>query len=193
MMVAVCFSCNSTTNSAKHSFDFDPNVNRQITSKFDNRIENPFFPNIVICQDLLAKIRAQRRVSLGFGDWFKSYHKDFNDLVDASTVDQLLYLLDDKSAVLACSAGWALIEKEVDSIPELYEKILEKNRRVQTQSGCLVSRSWISVQFYLYYETYKADSSFENKLVLEEMERIRYKNHCCPKQQKLSKKGSFEL
>ena len=80
----------------------------------------------------------------------------FDSLKAMASNNQLMVLLDHKSAVVRSYAAMALVDRDYTGVTEVFKRFMSSDEQVKTVSGCLVSRETLSQQ--LYYRIF--DSHF---------------------------------
>lgn len=79
------------------------------------------------------------------------YH-NFELLKSKATTQELLALTKHSNKVVACYAGWGLIDREYKDIVKIFNYFLDSNYKVSSVTSCLSSNRFISSILYAKYE-----------------------------------------
>lgn len=86
----------------------------------------------------------------------------FEALRAQATTDQLLAFTHDTNAVLACYAGWALVDAHYPNLSPLFERFVETNTMILCYSGCRKYETNTASEFYHYYRNALKERNQQN-------------------------------
>ncbi len=114
--------------------------------------------------DKIAEVNEVQDARISyFGSPSEQYQR-FELLKSKATIKELVDLTNHKNKVVACYAGWGLIDKEYGHLDQLLNKFLKNDHKVSTFSGCLKGSDPISSEFYhRYWNKLRLESSNEEK------------------------------
>jgi hypothetical protein len=101
--------------------------------------------------DKIVKINEVQQEHVGIAGSESENYKNFKQLRDIATTDELLKLTDHKNATVACYASWVLADKSYPDLKSVFEKFISNDRQVATFSGCIKSDDNISSELYHRY------------------------------------------
>jgi hypothetical protein len=104
---------------------------------------------------------------VGIGGWIGQNYRNFEELSKKANINQLKELLNHENPVVTCYSSWALIEKEYENLPEIFQILIEDNREVKTHSGCIISRDNLASEFYHRYWNSVQMSSGKDEVLFE--------------------------
>src|SRR5690606_8725659 len=72
--------------------------------------------------DKIAKINEVQEEHVGFGRSESENFKNFKQLKEIATIDELVLLTDNKNATVACYASWALADNAYSDLKNIFQK-----------------------------------------------------------------------
>lgn len=127
---------------------------KETTSKLTNQDSITFketphkLKNIV---DNIAKVNEVQGEHIGNAGSESENYKNFKQLKEIATTEELVQLTNNKNPAVACYAGWALADKSYKDLSSIFKKFIIHNRQVETFSGCIKSQESISSELYHRY------------------------------------------
>ncbi|NQY10293.1 MAG: hypothetical protein HRT71_12370 [Flavobacteriales bacterium] len=106
---------------------------------------------LTVIVDRIAKINEVQQEHVGIAGTESENYKNFKQLKEIATTDQLVQLTDNKNATVACYASWALADNLYSDLKKIFQKFVIKDRSVETFSGCIKSQDNISSELYHRY------------------------------------------
>ncbi|TAF74424.1 MAG: hypothetical protein EAZ53_09290 [Bacteroidetes bacterium] len=101
--------------------------------------------------DSIVKINELQEEHIGMEGRESENYKNFKLLKEIASIEELMLLVENKNAVVACYASWALVEKSYPNLMEIFRKFILQDKIVQTYSGCIKSQYYISCELYFRY------------------------------------------
>lgn len=101
--------------------------------------------------DKIAKINEVQHEHVGYGGSESENYKNFKQLKDNATTEELVRLTDHKNASVACYASWALADNVYPDLKTIFQKFILQDKQVETFSGCIKSQDNISSKLYHRY------------------------------------------
>jgi hypothetical protein len=101
--------------------------------------------------DKIAKINEVQQEHVGYGGSESENYKNFKQLKDIATTEELVRLTDHKNATVACYASWALADNVYPDLKTIFQKFILQDKQVETFSGCIKSQDNISSELYHRY------------------------------------------
>lgn len=118
--------------------------------------------------DQIAKINEVQQEHVGFSGSESENYKNFKQLKEIVTTEELLILTDNKNATVACYASWALADKSYPDLKTIFQKFISQDKQVETISGCIKSQDNISSELYnRYWNSVNITERPTNKILLE--------------------------
>lgn len=116
----------------------------------------------------IAKINEVQQEHVGFGGSESENYKNYIQLKNIATTDELVQLTDHKNATVACYASWALADKVYPDLKMIFQKFILHDRQVGTFSGCIKSKDNISGELYhRYWNSVNISKRKTDKILLE--------------------------
>lgn len=157
-------SCGQTTKTKTDKETISKNSNKDsITFK-----EAPQKLKTIV--DKIAKINEVQEEHVG--GYESRNFKNFKQLKEIATTEELVLLTDNKNATVACYASWALADKSYPKLSVIFNKFIKHDRQVETFSGCLKSQEYISSQLYHRYWKYIDDIKKPTDKILIQLDSI---------------------
>ncbi len=109
--------------------------------------------NAQTIDELVEKLSKESRISTAFGftggqtEQFKTFKK----LVKIATVEELVEFSNHSNPVVACYAGWGLVDKNYNHLELILSNFLKRKERIEITKGCIGAYSTISESLYLEY------------------------------------------
>lgn len=99
----------------------------------------------------IAKINEVQYQYIYDGGSESDNFKNFLQLKEIATTEELVKLTDDENATVACYASWALADNLYPDLKSIFLKFILKDRLVHTFNGCNKSQDNISEVLYFRY------------------------------------------
>jgi hypothetical protein len=116
----------------------------------------------------IAKINEVQEEHVGFAGTESENYKNFKQLKEIATTEELVLLTDDKNATVACYASWALADNTYPDLKIIFQKFAIQDRQVETFSGCIKSQDNISSEVYhRYWNSVNISKRPTDKILLE--------------------------
>ncbi len=122
--------------------------------------------------DRIAAIDEVQQEHIGVAGMESANYKNFMQLKEIATTEELVRLTDYSNATVACYAGWALADNAYPDLKTLFQKFIIHDKQVETFSGCIKSRDYISSELYHRYWGFVDDSKKSTDKVLRELDSI---------------------
>lgn len=118
--------------------------------------------------DKIAKINEVQGKHVGFSGTESENYKNFKQLKETATIEELVQLTDNKNAAVACYASWALADNTYINLKTIFQKFVLQDRQVETFSGCIQSQDYISSELYhRYWNSVDISKRPTDKILLE--------------------------
>lgn len=127
---------------------------KETTSKLTNQNNITFkdtphtLKNIV---DNIARVNEVQYEHIGNTGSESENYGNFKQLKEIATTEELVRLTNNRNAVVACYASWALADKSYKDLGTIFRKFIIHDRQVQTFNGCIQSKESISNELYHRY------------------------------------------
>jgi hypothetical protein len=116
----------------------------------------------------IAKINEVQEEHVGFAGTESENYKNFKQLKEIATTEELVQLTDNKNATVACYSSWALVDRAYPDLKTIFQKYTLQDRQVETFSGCIKSQDNISSELYhRYWNSVNISKRPEDKILLE--------------------------
>jgi hypothetical protein len=120
----------------------------------------------------IAKINEVQQEHVGFAGTESENYKNFKQLKEIATTEELVQLTDNKNATVACYASWALADNVYPSLKTIFQKFVTQDKKVETFSGCIKSQDNISSELYHRYWNSVDDTKRPTDKILLELDSI---------------------
>jgi hypothetical protein len=123
---------------------------------------------LTVIVEKIANINEIQEEHVGFAGTESENYKNFKQLKEIATTDELVQLTDNKNATVACYASWALADRAYPDLKTIFQKFTLQDRQVATFSGCIKSKDNISSELYhRYWNSVDISKRLEDKILLE--------------------------
>ena len=123
---------------------------------------------LTVIVDSIAQINEVQQEHIGIAGTEGENYKNFEQLKEIATTDELVQLTDNKNATVACYASWALADNSYSDLKIIFQKFIKKDRKVETFSGCIKSQDNISVELYhRYWNSIDKDKRPTDKILMQ--------------------------
>lgn len=140
-----------------------------MTETFDYK-ETPFELKPIVSK--IESINEVQSAHIGAAGFESENYKNFTALKKLAKAQELIQLTDNKNNVVACYAAMALADKSYPDLKSLFLKFVNKDRQVETFSGCIKSQDPISSKLYHQYWTNIDDNLKATDRTLLELDSI---------------------
>lgn len=126
-------------------------------------------------KEIVSKIESINEVQsahVGAAGVESDNYKNFIALKKVATIQELIQLTDNKNNVVACYSAMALADKSYPDLKTIFHKFLNKDRQVETFSGCIKSQDPISSELYHQYWNNVDDNLKATDKILIELDSI---------------------
>lgn len=110
-----------------------------------------------------------QRISIGYES---PVYKDFERLTEIASMEELVELTQHPKPVVQTYAGWALIAKSYEKVPEVFSYFLNHDKEVNTYVGDIKDKDNLSSEFYHRYWNSIETASREQDNTLFKMDSI---------------------
>lgn len=134
-------------------------------------------PEIEKIVEAISKGEQVEGSRLGIAGSRSTQYPRFEKLKENATEEELLSLLQHKSAVVKGYTVWALAEKKYHDLESIFKTFLQTKETVQTQSGCIVSHdllAWILYSKILYPSNKVVVTDADKKYYKEQLQKLDY-------------------
>lgn len=109
--------------------------------------------NAQTVEELVEKLSKEKNIktAYGFTGGRTEQFRTFKKLVEIATVEELVELSYHSNPVVACYAGWGLVDKNFDKLEIVFSQLLKRNEKIGIYDGCIGTHSTISESLYLKY------------------------------------------
>ncbi|MFA7081124.1 MAG: hypothetical protein WC135_00785 [Bacteroidales bacterium] len=101
--------------------------------------------------DRIAEINVVQHEYIGIEFSESDNYKNFKQLKDIATTEELVLLTDNKNATVACYATWALADNNYKDLKTIFQKFILEDREIRDFSGCINMNDYISSSLYHRY------------------------------------------
>jgi hypothetical protein len=117
-------------------------------------------PEIKSLAQKIAKYNRLESEHVGFAGETTIQYKNFIELRDKATIEELLELLKYENSVVKGYTSWALADRMYPRLADIFVDFQEKGYSTTTQHGCIISEGSLETEFYnrVFYQ------HFHNKL-----------------------------
>jgi hypothetical protein len=127
---------------------------------------------LTVLVDQIAKINEVQQEHVGFAGSESENYKNFMQLKEIATTEELVLLTDNKNATVACYASWALADNAYSDLKTIFHKFVIQDKQVGTFRGCIKSQDNISSELYHRYWNYVNISKRPTDKILLELDSI---------------------
>jgi hypothetical protein len=118
--------------------------------------------------DQIAKINEVQQEHVGLAGSESENYKNFKQLKEIATTEELIRLTDNKNVTVACYASWALADNSYPDLKTIFQKFISQDKQVETFSGCNKSEDNISSELYhRYWNSVNISKRPTDKILLE--------------------------
>jgi hypothetical protein len=118
----------------------------------------------------IADVNEVQSEHIGVAGTQSVNYQNYLRLKKSASTGDLLILLDNKNAVVACYAGLALADQSYPNLLKVFLKFLSKDRKVSTMSGCIQSKQDISSELYHQYWNNVEDKERATDKILRQLD-----------------------
>ena len=101
--------------------------------------------------DIIASINRVDHKYTGIVGKISDQYFLFDELRTRASIEELVTLTGHSNGVVACYAGWGLIDREYPYLDRIFADLVTYDCKIETMSGCTVSEASVSSEFYFYY------------------------------------------
>jgi hypothetical protein len=151
------FSCGQTKNKSEENFDDilqhepEEKTEKTISNQIDTTHITKIPDRLKKIVKNIATINEVQCEHIGFAGIESENYKNFLQLKQVATVDELVALTNDINNTVACYASWALADIAYSKLPAIFTRFIQTDKTVGTFCGCLQYVSHISVELYYRY------------------------------------------
>lgn len=120
----------------------------------------------------IASINEVQSEHIGVAGMESDNYKNYLELKAVASINDLINLVDNPNAVVACYASMALADKSYPDLKTVFLKFLSEKRKVLTFSGCIKSKDDISVELYHQYWNAVDDKGKRTDKILLQLDSI---------------------
>lgn len=120
----------------------------------------------------IASINEVQSEHIGAAGMESDNYKNYLELKAVASINDLINLVDNPNAVVACYASMALADKSYPDLKTVFLKFLSEERKVSTFSGCIKSKDDISVELYHQYWNAVDDKGKRTDKILLQLDSI---------------------
>lgn len=147
-------------------------IHGQAISQIDSLSSNEAAKKLAVIIKKIASINEVQSEYISADGIESDNYKNYLELKAVASINDLLNLVDDPNAVVACYASMALADKSYPDLKTVFLKFLSEDRKVSTFSGCLKSKDDISVELYHQYWSNVDDKAKRKDKILQQLDSI---------------------
>lgn len=170
LIVFLLHSCKKDNDFSKKAiYDINKDIDKTSIAVIDT-LKTPKHLNKIIAD--ISLINTYQTGILAKGKTNSRNFENLKNLEKDANQEELLYLTDNKNAVVSLYSSLILIKENYKNIDKIFLKLLAKNKSIETKNGCIVGKDKSYIPFYNFYLQSLKDEDVTNDFLLKKMDSL---------------------